>query len=334
MLLSVILPVYNNDIYISKCIDSVLKQTYKNIELICINDGSTDTTPTILEKYSKEDSRIKIINVENGGVSKARNLGLNIAKGDFITFIDSDDTIDRNTYKIVLSKMIECSADACVFGMERVYNNNSSECDLGKIHFQSIDFQTFNNFMHSNKYPVTGIVNNKVYKKTILKNIRFDDKIYIWEDMLFNFLAMLEARKIIYTSTLFYKYNTANENSVSVTSRLTESGFAKMETSLLSCEKMINICMVDKRPILAERGIMLMKLLFTMHELNIKKFPQYSKYKNMLLRSSSAVMLYDGIDLKHKVTFCVSCISIKFGLLCKKYGQLLLVCYKKIADKL
>ena len=90
-LISVIVPVYNVEKYLYTCLDSILNQTYSNIEIICVNDGSTDKSRKILEEYRKKDSRIRIVDKENGGLSSARNAGMRVAKGEFYSFIDSDD---------------------------------------------------------------------------------------------------------------------------------------------------------------------------------------------------------------------------------------------------
>lgn len=97
-MLTIIVPIYNTENYLSECIDSILNQSYKNIELILINDGSTDNSGFICDEYSRRNKRIKIIHTENKGVSHARNIGLSIAKGEYITFVDSDDFVSHDIY--------------------------------------------------------------------------------------------------------------------------------------------------------------------------------------------------------------------------------------------
>ena len=106
-LLSVIIPVYNVEPYLEQCLDSVINQTYKNLEIICINDGSSDNSLKILEKYQKKDSRIKLINQKNKGLSEARNAGLDVAKGEYIAFVDSDDYLELNAYKEAMKVMLQ-----------------------------------------------------------------------------------------------------------------------------------------------------------------------------------------------------------------------------------
>ena len=107
ILLSIIVPVYNVENYISICLDSLINQTYKNIEIICVNNGLKDNSLNILNQYKNKDSRIILIDKKNGGVPSARNAGINASNGDFITFVDADDYVDINTYKNCIDIIIE-----------------------------------------------------------------------------------------------------------------------------------------------------------------------------------------------------------------------------------
>ena len=108
--ISVIIPVYNIEKYLVKCLDSVINQTFTDIEIICINDGSTDNSLSILEEYAQKDKRIKIINKENGGLSSAWNAGLNEVSAEYLTFVDGDDWIDTNTFKLAYEAVLNNKA--------------------------------------------------------------------------------------------------------------------------------------------------------------------------------------------------------------------------------
>ena len=110
-LISVIIPVYNVEKYLPECIESVLKQTHTNLEIILVDDGSPDNSPQICDEYAQKDSRIKVIHKENGGVSSARNEGLKIAKGEWISFIDADDWVEKNFCEILLNKAVKTQSD-------------------------------------------------------------------------------------------------------------------------------------------------------------------------------------------------------------------------------
>ena len=113
-LVSVIMPVYNAEKYLKVALSSLLTQTYKNIEIICVNDGSTDHSLDILERMSSADKRIKVISQKNGGPAKARNAGLDAAKGKYISFVDSDDFVDRTMYSVLVEKAEKEKADILV----------------------------------------------------------------------------------------------------------------------------------------------------------------------------------------------------------------------------
>ena len=112
--ISVIVPVYNVEKYLSKCIDSILSQTYKNLEIILVDDGSPDSSPKICDKYKERDNRIKVIHKKNGGLASARNAGMDIATGKYIGFVDSDDMIAEDMYEVLLENMIKSNAEIAV----------------------------------------------------------------------------------------------------------------------------------------------------------------------------------------------------------------------------
>lgn len=109
--ISVIIPVYNSEKFLDACIDSIVKQTYQNFEIILVDDGSTDDSPSLCDQYAAQDKRIKVIHQDNQGVSAARNNGLDLATGDLVSFIDSDDTLDEDMYELLVKLFEENSAD-------------------------------------------------------------------------------------------------------------------------------------------------------------------------------------------------------------------------------
>lgn len=116
-LISVIIPVYGVEKYIAQCLESVINQTYKNLEIIVVNDGTKDRSAEIAKKYAAQDSRIKVYDFENGGISVARNRGLEIATGDYISYIDSDDWLDKRMYETLLKSAIQNNADMVKCGI-------------------------------------------------------------------------------------------------------------------------------------------------------------------------------------------------------------------------
>ena len=128
-LVSIVVPVYNVEHYLQECILSLLGQTYKNIEVILVDDGSTDSSGNICDLFAEKDSRIKVIHKRNAGLGYARNSGLEIAKGEYITFIDSDDIAEKNLVELLMNAVHEAVADTCIGGFKRISED-------GKILFQ------------------------------------------------------------------------------------------------------------------------------------------------------------------------------------------------------
>ena len=123
-LVSIIVPVYNCAQFLNRCMDSLVNQTLKDIEIICINDGSTDNSPEILQEYAAKDSRIKIINKENGGLSSARNRGLAAAQGEYLGFVDSDDWVDLDFFEKLYNAAKKYDTDIATGGIIRLHKYN------------------------------------------------------------------------------------------------------------------------------------------------------------------------------------------------------------------
>lgn len=203
-MISIIIPAYNAEKDIEKCINSVLHQTYKNLEIIIMNDGSTDNTKQIIEGLEKKDSRIIVIHKENTGVSDTRNVGLEIAKGDYIGFIDSDDEVNPEMYETLLLNMVKHNADISHCGFELVGENLSRVFNgTGETYIQS-QKEALVSLLKADIFEPA--VWNKLYKKDVVKNIKFDTAIKFNEDLLFNVKAFKNANKIVFEDLPLYKY--------------------------------------------------------------------------------------------------------------------------------
>ena len=142
---SVIIPVFNTEEYLPKCISSIINQTIKNIEIICVNDCSTDNSLKILQNFSKQDIRIRIVDLkENKGVSNARNTGIDLAQGEYIYFIDSDDWIDTNYLEEMLTKIKEVNSDIIInANLVKEYDDSARKA-YGKFDFLTENFESLN----------------------------------------------------------------------------------------------------------------------------------------------------------------------------------------------
>ena len=210
--ISVIVPVYNVEKYLNATIESIVNQTYKNLELILVDDGSTDSSPKICDNWAEKDSRIKVIHKTNGGVSSARNAGLNIAAGDYIAFVDGDDYIDPDMYEVMLSHIIQYDADAASCGMVRE-NENAPDEEWGSA---DAEIEIVDNIELLKRVgQASGIlpvhVGNKLFSKNSIGNIRFDTHFKYAEDVLFNYYVSKNINKMVSQNAARYHY--INNNS-------------------------------------------------------------------------------------------------------------------------
>lgn len=175
-LISIIVPVYKVEKYLKKCVESILAQTYKNFELILIDDGSPDNCPDLCDEFAQHDSRITVIHKKNGGLSEARNAGLDIARGEYIGFVDSDDYISPNMYELLLNKIVLTKADMAVCNYKYVNEQYQS------IEYRNNNMPIKNEVLETDEYLNRLIGKcgwyyvpawNKLYCKNIFDNIRF-----------------------------------------------------------------------------------------------------------------------------------------------------------------
>ena len=210
-LISVIIPVYKVEKYLEKCVDSVINQTYKNLEIILVDDGSPDNCPKICDEYAKKDKRIKVIHKENGGVGSARNKGMEKAVGEYITFVDSDDWLEKNFIQEMLFIINKYKVDYVTCGYYRVYENKK-EIINGNLEEIVIDSKEYANKL-LNVQNGYGFVHMKLIKKEKISSLRFEEKLVVGEDALFNIQLCKNIEKIVIYNKPLYNYY-FNTNSV------------------------------------------------------------------------------------------------------------------------
>lgn len=212
--ISVIVPVYNTEKYLSRCIESILNQTYSDFELLLINDGSKDQSGSICDDYSNKDQRIKVFHKFNGGVSSARNLGLDNANGEYIMFVDADDWIDKDCLNVLYTIIQSENLDLLQFSFRTVN-------EVGKIN-QIYSAETtaldLNNYIEEDVYLVCA--GGTILKKSIIDNIklRFREDLKLAEDQLFILSTMNFATRIKRIPEVFYNYY-KNENSATANAK-------------------------------------------------------------------------------------------------------------------
>lgn len=201
-LISVIVPVYKVFDYLDRCIDSLVNQTYQNIEIFLIDDGSPDNCSYVCDTWAKKDSRIQVIHKLNGGLSDARNAGMLAVKGEYISFIDSDDWIDLDTYSLMMKRIQETHAQIGAFNFINVYSEQISP-DLSD-EYDVIDAEkAIENTIDD--VGVRTVAWNKVYHKSILTGLLFP-KGKLHEDEFFTFRALARAERIVYLHRQCYFY--------------------------------------------------------------------------------------------------------------------------------
>lgn len=211
--ISIIIPVYKVEQYLPKCVDSILAQTYQDWELLLIDDGSPDNSGKICDEYAQKDKRIRVFHKENGGVSSARNLGLDYAEGKYIWFVDSDDWIENDAISNLLCQQGIGNADVCFFGLKPYPGG------VPPFSFESIlNNQTKELFSETENCGVViakieqcggfGWTCNKIFKNSIIKehNIRFDQRFSIQEDHLFTLSYVMHVKSISVVSLSPYNY--------------------------------------------------------------------------------------------------------------------------------
>lgn len=197
-LVSIIIPLYNRKHLIRRCVESVCAQTYKNLEIIVVDDGSTDEPDAVLAELS-QDTRVKIIRKPNGGVSSARNAGLDAATGTYVQFVDSDDTILPRTTKLCVAVMQEHQTDCVIFGFVTGKTSCGSSAEDVAV------FESLREYM-ANCRGAGGICGpvNKLYRRELLADVRFPLGISMGEDMIFNYTCLSRNCRIAYLNARLY----------------------------------------------------------------------------------------------------------------------------------
>lgn len=213
-LISIIVPIFKMEIYLHECIDSILKQTYQNLEIILIDDGSPDRCPAICDEYAEIDPRIIVVHQKNAGISCARNAGLDIARGEYIGFVDADDYISEVMYECLYYESLRSDADIVTCNCYWKALNLPT-----KKSYSAMKFSAQESILARLSFPKSYInilenVWNKLYKKEVIDGIRFDKTVTFGEDGIFNAEVIVRAnRGLAYIDAILYA-NRAHRNSL------------------------------------------------------------------------------------------------------------------------
>lgn len=212
MILSAILPVYNVENVLERCIESILNQTFKDFELIIINDGSEDRSKEICNYYAKQDPRIEVIHIKNSGVSKARNIGISKARGSYLQFIDSDDYIAPEMFEILIRNIQEKDSDLVICGLKNLRNEIVTLISPNDLAYINIE-DGKNEIISLYTKNLLNSPCNKLYKKKLVSN--FPENLSLGEDLIFNLRYLEEVKSFTCISNILYTYD--NSSSMSLT---------------------------------------------------------------------------------------------------------------------
>lgn len=241
--ISIIIPVYNVENYIRECLESVINQDYKNLEIILIDDGSKDLSGKICDEYALKDKRIIVIHQKNAGAAAAKNTGLKIATGEYLSFVDADDTLEPNIYSYLVNTMVEYNVDVIQCGFNDWYVNEKKPyfSIKEKIKFEIEDYMKRYTFDWT-----SGLLWDKLYKRSIFQGIYFEEGNII-DDEYFTYQGIMNANQILFDSVLIYNYR-------------------KRKTSVTSMKKNRNRTIVDRLDFMVKR-----------RKTIVKKFPHLQR---------------------------------------------------------
>ena len=300
-LVSVIIPAYNIEDYIGRCLDSIISQTYKNLEIIVVDDGSRDHTGEILDNYAKKDRRIKVIHKEKGGVSSARNKGIEVAEGDYIGFIDGDDLIEPEMYKILVDLLEEENADIAHCGYQMVFPDRVDYYhNTGKKKIQTTE-EGLKDLL-SGEIIEPGLV-NKLYKKELIKNCRLDETVKINEDLLMNYQLFKLSQKSVYYDITPYSYMIRSSSATGANSLIT-----KREDSLRVLNQIKDDCINNNLlPTIYKRYIYLL-MAICRDDLKDRLYMEYQKKQRKKLKKELKTDIFKScIPKKLKYMSLFSC---------------------------
>lgn len=299
-LISVIIPVYNVEEYLPECLDSVLNQSYKNLEIVLVDDGSKDSSGTICDTYEKKDSRIKVIHKKNGGLSDARNRGMQKIKGDYLTFIDSDDWVDKDYVKDLYTSLIQSKADMVVLPLIAVRDKAEGERKKIKNKKNVIykNSESIKAFLYQEFPPCAQA---KLYKTDLWKGIEFPVNT-LYEDVETIYQILKKCSRICFLIDKSYFYR-QRPNSI-ITSE-----FNLKKLDYIKNIKMINVDVDNKYPELKKAGIsrLVWAEAHILVHINQKIYPEVNKDIWQDFIKHRATCLFDkNVKLKNKGMIFVS----------------------------
>lgn len=308
-LISVIIPVFNVEKYLERCIKSIINQTYKNLEILLINDGSTDKSIEICNRYLEFDSRIILLNKENGGLSSARNLGIDKAKGEYISFVDSDDFIHELMYETLVSNLEKNDCDISIIESFDVIEDKDFIFELKNTN-NSIVYskeEAIANYLDGNFIPAWG----KLYRKELFESIRFPIGILNEDEAIMIRVFDSCTRNIVYQDIKLYFYLRRKSGSITSTKKNLKNNIDWINNSYSNL-----IYIKNNYPKLIRKGEAryynsIVAMLIRLVDLNSIEFnSEIYKYKRLLRVNNNKILRNSEVTLKFKIKCCLMALNI------------------------
>lgn len=316
--ISVIIPVFNSEKYLKRCIESVLNQTYSNIEIIVINDGSTDNSKKIIEELKEKNKNIRLFSQQNKGQSAARNLGMEIAQGEYIGFVDSDDWIHPQMFCHLVKILEDNQADISSGQMITLRNDEKKGYKDIVDYNLEIEYreQSLVNYLYNGQNKKNGQYSaaRKLFRKEVLENVRFEEG-YIYEDMLFNFEALENSQKHVASDAIVYYYYIDNQSTMR--SQFREKDFDLIVISDKIMERVKNyphqkrLLELAKMKKARDYFTLLIKLTKNGTTIDSKKIPIVKKKLVKGLRENYWLLIKSPLKPKAKLTATILAINFK-----------------------
>jgi glycosyltransferase involved in cell wall biosynthesis len=328
MVISFVIPIYKTEKYIKECVNSIISQAGQDIEVILVDDGSPDGCPEICDEYAKNDRRISVVHKENGGLSSARNAGLAVAKGKYVTFVDSDDVIFSNSLPKIVSWAKKSNADICFLHAYKLFSDGSindlgESLDGGKLRGKGRE-DAIGHLTSRPKYP--GSAWSKLFRREFLidNDLHFPYDRRYSEDVGFIRDCILNAKDFDYLEIPFYKYRQGREGSI--TNKVSSKNFFDL---FMFVTESVDKLTIDQQPVddVAKICMALVAYEYSILAYLYVHIPKQDRKKALSMLKRYKWVLKYAVTVKSKVIFIVS------GLLGIRLTSLLINGIKKINRK-
>lgn len=315
--ISVIVPIYNVEKYINKCVESILNQSYKNLEVILVDDGSPDNCGNICDDFSKQDARVITIHKKNGGLSSARNVGIENATGDYLLFVDSDDFLDKNACELLVNLINKTNADIVCFNLSNIYlngkidNTENSYCYKNTHCYYELSYKEAiidNIYRKHIRYEAC----SKIYKKKIFDNLKFKEGL-LAEDFNVFYKFLKKGDKIIYFDANLYFY-LKRDDSIMGTKNI-KLYYDIFETEKDFYPETLYVCKTKEDKQMAENRFF--KSIFKIYT-NIRAREDYDQKKVVEIENYLNNFKFNQLYLKNKVILLVYKINKTIAILIAK----------------